>query len=70
LAIEVVDAAKAARLAAPDHPEAMARELRWQVRHASLAVRAILCRLPTPMRSGGELGVLIGEMHTALMNTD
>jgi hypothetical protein len=44
----VAYAAKAAGLAAPDDPTAVAREARWQLGHASPTVREILRRLPPP----------------------
>jgi len=62
----VAYAAKAAGLAAPDDPAAVADEVRWQLRHASPAVRAVLRRLPTPTRGGGMLGRLISDMHAKL----
>ncbi len=39
-------AAKAVGLAAPDDPDAVADEVRWQLDHASPAVRGVLRRLP------------------------
>jgi len=62
----VAYAAKAAGLAAPDDPTAVAREARWQLRHASPTVREILGRLPPPTRPAGMLGALITDMHTKL----
>ncbi len=59
-------AAKAAGLAAPDDPSAVADEVRWAVRHASPAVREVLRRLPPPTRPTGMLGALISEMHAKL----
>jgi hypothetical protein len=58
-------AAIAARLAAPEDPDASANELAWHVRHASPPVRDVLRRLPSPPR-GGELGDLIGRLHEAI----
>ena len=49
-------AAKAAGLAAPDDPTAAEDELRWQLDHASQAVREVLRRLPPPLRAAGLLG--------------
>jgi hypothetical protein len=46
----VAYAAKAARLAAADDPAAAADEVRWQLRHATPAVREILRRLPPAPR--------------------
>jgi hypothetical protein len=62
----VVYAAKAAGLAAPHDPTAVADEIRWQVNHASPTVRDALRRLPAPNRSAGALGALISDMHTKL----
>jgi hypothetical protein len=62
----VAYAAKAAGLAAPDDPAAVAREVRWQLDLASPAVRDILRRLPPPARPAGVLGALIDDMHTRL----
>ena len=39
-------AVKAAALATPDHPTVATDEARWQLRHASSAVRDVLGRLP------------------------
>jgi hypothetical protein len=60
----VAYAAKAAGLAAPDDPTAAAEEVRWQLRHATPAVRDILRRLPPPPRAAGTLGRLIDDLHT------
>jgi hypothetical protein len=62
----VAYAAKAAGLAAPHDPTAVAREVRWQLRHASSTVRDVLRRLPRPTGSTGMLGELINDMHTKL----
>lgn len=59
-------AAKAAGLAAPDHPTATADEVRWALRHASPAVRDALRKLPPPVRAGGMLGALIRDMDTTV----
>ena len=50
-------AAKAAALMAPDQPKALAAEIRWQLDHATVAVREALRRLP-PLGedSAGPLG--------------
>lgn len=56
-------AALAVGLAAPQDPSAAADEARWQLEHASPAVRDALRRLPPPPRSAGMLGMLINEMH-------
>jgi hypothetical protein len=62
----VAYAARAAGLAAPDHPTAAADEVRWQLRHATPAVRDILRRLPPPPHAAGTLGSLIGDLHRSL----
>jgi hypothetical protein len=59
-------AAKAAGLAAPHDPAAVAREILWQLGHASPAVRGVLRRLPPPIPAKAGLGVLIGDLHAAL----
>ena len=59
-------AAKAAGLAAPHDPTAVAAEVRWQFDHALPAVRDVLRRLPTPIRSAGMLGALISDLHTKI----
>jgi hypothetical protein len=62
----VAYAAKAAGLAAPNDPAAVAREVRWQLSHASPTVRDILRRLPPPTLPTGMLGALINDLHTKL----
>ena len=59
-------AAKAAGLAAPDDPTAVAEQVRWQQSHASPSVRDVLGRLPPPTRSAGTLGTPISDLHTRL----
>jgi Imm-5 like putative immunity protein len=70
-------AAKAAGLAAPDLPEAVGEEIRWQLGRMSGPVRAALRRLPLvgenssgPLGPGllatGLLGTIIGDLQTAL----
>jgi hypothetical protein len=59
-------AAKAAGLAAPDDPTAVADEVRWQQSHGSSTVRDVLRRLPAPTRPARMLGALISDMHTRL----
>ncbi|HEX2706292.1 MAG TPA: hypothetical protein VHM65_11075, partial [Candidatus Lustribacter sp.] len=59
-------AAKAAGLAAPDDPTAVAAEVRWQHGRASPAVRDVLRRLPPPPRAAGTLGSLVSDIHTTL----
>jgi hypothetical protein len=70
-------AAKAAGLAAPDHPEAVSDEIRWQLVHLSAAARAALAQLPPvgenssgPLGPGllstGVLGSIVGELQAGL----
>jgi hypothetical protein len=59
-------AAKAAALAAPDDPAAVANEVRWALRHATPAVLDALRRLPPPVRPAGILGAVISEIHTSV----
>ncbi len=59
-------AAKAAGLAAPNVPTAVADEVRWQQSHASPTVRDVLRRLPPPTRPAGMLGTPISDMHAKL----
>jgi hypothetical protein len=59
-------AAKAAGLAAPDDPTAMADEVRWQLDQASCAVRDVLRKLLPRTCPAGMLGALIDDMHTTL----
>ncbi|HEX9033777.1 MAG TPA: hypothetical protein VF834_18210 [Streptosporangiaceae bacterium] len=72
-------AAKAAGLAAPDHPEAVSEEIRWQLAHLSTAARAALQQLPPagenssgPLGPGllstGVLGSIVGEIQAELTN--
>lgn len=61
-------AAKAAGLAASHDPAAVAREIGWQLGHASPAVRDVLRRLPPPIPARAGLGVLLGDLHTRLMS--
>ncbi len=63
-------AAKAAGLAAPHEPTAVADEVRWQQSHASPTVRDVLRRLPPPTRPTGMLGALISDMHAKLTGAD
>ena len=59
-------AAKAAGLAAPNDPSAVADEVRWQLSRASPAVRDVLRRLPPPASRAGMLGALISDLHTSV----
>jgi hypothetical protein len=70
-------AATAAGFAAPDHDAAVARELRWQLRHMSAPVQAALGLLPPvgenragPLRPGllasGLLGTVIRDLQAGL----
>ena len=63
---EAAYAAKAAGLAAPLDPTAVADEVRWQQSHASPTVRDVLRKLPPPTRPAGLLGALINDLHTKL----
>jgi len=56
-------AAKAVGLAAPHDPAAAAREIGWQLDHASPGVRDVLRRLPPPIPTKAGLGVLLGDLH-------
>ena len=70
-------AARAAGLAAPDRPEAVDDEIRWQLRHTSREVRAALRALPPvgenssgPLGPGllarGQLGTIIRDLQAGL----
>jgi hypothetical protein len=70
-------AAKAVALAAPERPDAVADELRWQLDAMSGPVRAALCRLPPvgenragPLGPGllasGVLGTIIRDLQAGL----
>jgi hypothetical protein len=74
-------AAKAAGLAAPDRPDAVSEEIRWQLGHMSAAVRAALRQLPPvgESRSGplgpgrlasGLLGTIIRDLQAGLTDPD
>jgi hypothetical protein len=74
-------AAKAAGLAAPDRPEAVSQEIRWQVDRMSAAVRSALRQLPAvgedrsgPLGPGllasGLLGKVIRELQASLADPD
>jgi len=63
----VVYAAIAAGLAAPDDPNAVAAEARWQLEHASPTVREVLRRLPVPPRATkSTLALLIADLHMSV----
>jgi immunity protein 5 of polymorphic toxin system len=70
-------AAKAVYLAAPDRPEALTDEIRWQLSHMSPATRSALRRLPAvgedrsgPLGPGllasGLLGTIIRDLQAGL----
>lgn len=74
-------AAKAAALAAPDRTDAVTAEVRWQVEHMSVAVRAALRLLPRvgenragPLGPGllstGLVGEIIGDLQEILTDSD
>jgi hypothetical protein len=74
-------AAKAAGLAAPDHPEAVSDEIRWQLGHMSAAARAALRQLPPigenasgplgrGLLSSGVLGTIIHDLQAGLADPD
>ncbi len=63
----VAYAVMAVGLAAPDDPVAVADEIRWQLDHASPAVRDILRKLPPPPRSAGLLGELINDLREKMI---
>lgn len=74
-------AAKAAGLAAPDQPEAVSEEVRWQLGRMSAAARAALGQLPAvgenpagPLGPGllasGVLGAIIRDLQAGLVNPD
>lgn len=74
-------AAKAACLAAPDRPDALSEEIRWQLSHMSAAAGAALRLLPPvgenssgPLGPGllasGLLGTIIRDLQAGLANPD
>jgi hypothetical protein len=74
-------AAKAAGLAAPDRPEAVSEEIRWQLGRMSAAARAALRQLPPvgenssgPLGPGllasGLLGTIIRDLQASLADPD
>lgn len=58
-------AAKAVRLAQPEDATAAADETRWQLAHASEAVRGVLRTLPSPPPAG-VLGELLADLQAGL----
>jgi hypothetical protein len=56
-------AAKAAGLAAPDDPDAVAGVVSWAQSHASPAVRDVLRKLPARGRAAGMLAALVLELQ-------
>jgi hypothetical protein len=73
-------AAKAAGLAAPDRPDAVANEIQWQLGHMSAETRAALRQLPPvgenrwgPLGPGllasGVLGAIIRDLQAGLRQT-
>ncbi len=74
-------AAEAAGLAAPDRPEAVEEEIRWQLEHMSPATRVALRQLPPvgenpsgPLGPGllasGLLGTIIRRLQARMMELD
>ena len=63
----VAYAAIAAGLAAPDAPDALVAEARWQQGHLTPEASAILAELPAPPRSGGTLSALQQDLHAYVL---
>jgi immunity protein 5 of polymorphic toxin system len=74
-------AAKAAGLAAPERPDAVADELQWQLGHMSTATRAALGKLPPvgenrsgPLGPGllasGQLGTIVRRLQAGLAGAE
>lgn len=74
-------AANAAGLAAPDRTDAITEEVRWQLDHASAAVRAALRQLPPVgenaagplgpgLLSSGLIGVIVHDLQAGLADSD
>lgn len=74
-------AVKAAGLAAPDRPETLRDEIRWQLTHMTAEVRAALRTLPPvgenssgPLGPGlltsGQLGAIIRDLQAGLAESD
>ena len=52
---------------APDDPDAVAAEARWQQGHLTPEASAILAELPAPPRSGGTLSALQQDLHAYVL---
>jgi hypothetical protein len=74
-------AVKAASLTAPDRPEVLDDEIRWQLTHMTAEVRAALRTLPPvgeslsgPLRPGllasGQLSAIIRDIQLSLTGSD
>lgn len=74
-------AVKAASLAAPDRPEVVDDEIRWQLNHMTPEVRAALSALPPvgknrsgPLGPGllasGQLGAIVRDLQAGLVSPD
>lgn len=74
-------AARAAGLAGAQRPDALAREVRWQLEHMSPAVRTALRRLPPVgvnaagplgpgLLSSGPIGAIIRDLQAGLVDAD
>ena len=74
-------AVNAASLAAPDQPEVVDDEIRWQLTHMSSEIRAALRALPPvgenpsgPLGPGllasGRLGAIVRSLQTGLAESD
>jgi hypothetical protein len=74
-------AAKAAGLAAPDHPEALNDEIQWQLSHTSATVRTALRQLPPVgenrsgplgpgLLSSGLLGTIIRNLQASVAGAE
>ena len=74
-------AVKAASLSAPERPEVVDEEIRWQLAHMTAEVRAALCSLPSvgqnssgPLGPGllasGQLGAIVRTLQAGLATSD
>lgn len=74
-------AAKAAGLAAPDRPDAVGEEIRWQLGSMSIPARAALRQLPPVgedrsgplgpgLLSSGQLGAIVRDLQAGLRGAD